>query len=37
MNDLSRAHLAPLQPREDRVTFFDLVRLVFRPRKGKHS
>ena len=37
MNDTTRAHLAPLQPREDRVTFFDLVRLVFAPKKGKHS
>lgn len=37
MNDVSRALLAPLQPREDRVTLWRILRLIFNPRKGKHS
>ena len=37
MNDVSRALLAPLMPREDRVTLGTILRLIFNPRKGKHS
>lgn len=37
MNDASRVQLAPLMPREDRVTLGTIVRLIFNPRKGKHS
>lgn len=37
MNDISRSQLAPLMPREDRVTLATILRLIFNPRKGKHS
>lgn len=36
-NNQSRAQLAPLMPREDRVTLWRILRLIFNPRKGRHS
>ncbi len=37
MNDNVTAQLAQFQPREDRVTLWRILQLVFAPRRGRHA